>query len=460
MLLDRRSVSAYQTTTTAGRRAPVAYQRGRWTHTPGSAQGAVRRIVTQAPGPVVKISSDHMASMVQRLGRHGEQPGGGLIRPQYSVAWAAARDETAALMEEAGLEVRIDPVGNVFGRLAGDADDGVLLTGSHLDTVYLGGKYDGALGVLAGIAALGALRAGCGAPRRTLEVVGLCEEESSRFHANFFGSRALLGLVSSEEPQTLHDPDRVSLAQAMTEIGLDPAEVSAAHRTDIRAFIELHIEQGRVLESRHVDIGVVTAITAVAWQMLTVEGRADHAGTTHMAARQDAFLGAAEMALAAESAARQLGDPAVATTGFWHVEPGGPNIVPERVEFSLDARHPDPKTLQTLVSMVDSAAADVAARRRLQLRVDTVKMEPAAATDEDLQQVLVAAAEACDASWMRMASGAGHDAQLWAKHVPTAMIFVPSVDGRSHHQAEYTSQEDCARGATVLAQALHALAYR
>jgi len=407
----------------------------------------------------VMIDAATMGRYVTELGSRGEQPGGGLLRPQYSEAWVQARDLLADWMRDAGLEVRHDSVGNLFGRLVGRDDRRTILTGSHIDTVRLGGKYDGALGVLTGLAALAALRAQAGTPARSLEVVALCEEEGSRFHASYFGSRAILGLVGGTDFNGLRDEEGVTLAQAMREVGLDPARYRESVRHEIDAFLELHIEQGPVLYEAGTDIGVVTGITALCWQTVTVTGRADHAGTTPMDARRDALQGAARMALEIAAVAQRRGRPAVATIGMWQVRPGGANIVPQQVTFSVDMRHPDDAELAAMVTELRARCDEVAQAEGLGLDTEMIKREAPAPTDPRLQQVLAEAAETCEASWRHMPSGAGHDSQLFARHLPSAMLFVPSVDGRSHSAAEYTPDEACALGARVLATALHRLAY-
>ena len=405
------------------------------------------------------VDPQTMARYVETLGRCGEQPDGAMIRYQYDAAWVRAQDVLRELMTEAGLEVHQDSVGNTFGTLRGTEPGDTVLTGSHVDTVTLGGKYDGALGVLGGIAALGALKRQAGQPRRTLQVVGLCEEEASRFHANFFGTRAMLGLVEESEFDDLRDDDGVTLGEAMRQIGLDPARFREARRTDLASFLELHIEQGRRLYDSGIDIGVVTGITGISWLTITVNGRADHAGTTPMQSRHDAMRGAARMAEAVIVIAEQQGDPAVATAGKWDVRPGGSNIVPEEVVFSVDVRHPDQAVLDAMGDAIRSRCTEIAAELRLEVTVEAVKTEPPAPTDERLQQVIADAADACGATWQRMPSGAGHDSQVMSVHVPTAMVFVPSVDGKSHTRTEYTTPEYCALGASVLAGALYQLAY-
>ena len=411
------------------------------------------------PTAVVRVDEARLQTLVERLGAIGAQPGGGIIRPLYSPAWRQAQDEVAAMMREAGLSVREDAVGNVFGRLAGDGSGPVLMTGSHVDTVVHGGAYDGALGVLAAIAAVEACAAAGGAPRRTVEVVSLCEEESSRFHSNYFGTRSILGLVEDDEPEQLVDLDGVTLADAARSVGLDPARFGEARREDFDTFLELHIEQGRTLVDSGTEVGVVDVITGFVWLEVAVEGRTDHAGATAMTDRRDALQAAARMVTAAEGVALAEGHPAVVTTGVVRVHPGGANIVPGRVEFTVDARHPDPDVLHRMVSGIREQCEAVAADRGVQVVVRSLKETPPHHLDAGLREVLQRSADACGASRRDLPSGAGHDSQTMGTRVAAAMLFVPSVDGRSHSPAEYSTPQDCARGASVLATALRALAW-
>lgn len=409
--------------------------------------------------PLPEVPAQRMEQLVTELGEVGEQPGGGLIRFTYDDAWRTAGQLVARWMTEVGLQVRTDAVGNVFGRLPGTESESTVLTGSHIDTVRLGGKYDGALGILTGLAAIEALIRTYGRPRKSLELVALCEEESSRFAADFFGSRAMLGTIGLHEPDTLRDADGCTLGAAMRRVGLDPAAIGSARRTDVEAFVELHIEQGRVLQDEGTQIGVVSAITGLRWLDVTVSGRADHAGATPMDLRLDAVQGAAEMTQAVTALVEAEGRPAVATCGMWQVLPGGVNIVPERATFSIDLRHPDEATLDRLAAGIRQECARIATRRGLTVALDDTKAVPPAPMDESLQKLIMQATEEHGLSARSMPSGAGHDSQMWAPHVPTAMIFVPSVEGRSHCPEEYTSAEDCAVGASVLASTLRELAY-
>src|SRR2546422_7813755 len=290
----------------------------------------------------------------------GPDGGGGTYRPLYGPAWAAAGERVERWMKDAGLETRHDAVGNIWGRAEGTKQGKSIVTGSHIDTVRRGGRLDGALGIVAGLTAVETLLKARGKPRRTLEVVAICEEEGSRFSTNFWGSRAITGTIDTVDPE---------IAAAMRERGLDPARVSSAARDDIDTFVELHIEQGAVLESSGTPLAVVSAIVGTAHLEMTVTGRPDHAGTTPMELRLDALAGAAAMIQAVEAIARSLGRPAVATVGRLRVEPDQVNVVPGTVVFTVDLRHSDLGGQRALEERVRSLCGTISQERRLGLEI-------------------------------------------------------------------------------------------
>jgi len=405
-----------------------------------------------------RVEPSEMQHLVETLGVIGEQPGGGIVRHVYDSAWVAARQQLAEWMRAEGLAVREDAVGNLFGRIEGESPR-TILTGSHIDTVQLGGRYDGALGILSALAALRILKDALGKPKKSLEMVALCEEEDSRFHCNFWGTRGILGLISESEMDELRDEQGVSIGTAMREIGFPPEKYAEAVRDDLDAFVELHIEQGRILFDEGLPLGIVDAITGLYRFRVTVEGRTDHAGTTPMDLRRDALQAAAEIARKMTEIVERAGRPAVITNGWWDVLPGAWNIVPGLVHFSVDLRHPDEAVKQGLAAEVRSRGDQIAADRGVSVAYTVVGDVPPKEMDADVKAHLHAAAEACGVQWTPMISGAGHDSQVMATRVPTAMLFVPSFEGRSHSAAEFTTPEDAARGATVLAAALRRLAY-
>ncbi|MFN0070853.1 MAG: Zn-dependent hydrolase [Chloroflexota bacterium] len=407
----------------------------------------------------LSIDSEELAELIETLGRIGALPSGGLFRPVYGEAWQEAVAQLDQWAQTRGLETRQDALGNLYARLAGSVEHGAIVTGSHIDTVKSGGKFDGALGVIGGLLALAQLKSRFGAPVHPIELVVFCEEEGSRFHANFLGSRAITGQLQPEELEHITDSDGVSIATAMARIGLDPTQVQNARRDDVQAFIELHIEQGRVLQDHAQDIGIVHTITGIQHLELTVTGRVDHAGTTPMDLRRDPGLAAAEMMLSAARAAQLAGPPAVATIGQFNLTPGAINIVPGTAHFTLDARHPDAARLHQLVRSFELESFDIAERRQVALSVNRLVEVAPAPMDPRLIAVLRTAAETCGLDARDMVSGAGHDAQIMARSFPSAMIFVPSRDGRSHCPEELTTGKDALRGIEMLAETLRALAY-
>ncbi len=380
----------------------------------------------------------------------GAEPDGGTYRPLYDAVWATAVERVERWLKDAGLKTRRDAVGNLWGRAEGTDKGKSIVTGSHIDTVRHGGRLDGALGIVAGLTAVQALLKEKGKPRRPLEVVAICEEEGSRFPTNFWGSRAIVGAIDTAD---------TAMAAAMRERGLDPARIASAARDDIDTFVELHIEQGAVLEASGTPLAVVSAIVGTAHLEVTVTGRPDHAGTTPMDLRLDALTGAAAMVQAIESIAKSLGKPAVATVGKLQVEPDQINVVPGKVVFSVDLRHSDPGGRRALEERMRSLCATISQERRLRLTIRTLQEKPPVALHPDVRAVLARAARECGVQAPEMVSGAGHDAQILAARCKVGMLFVPSIGGRSHCPEEATSPEQLQLGTTVLATALELLAY-
>lgn len=411
--------------------------------------------------PTIEIDPVLVEQYILALARFGACEETGVWRTVYSPEWVAAQDQVARWLEKAGLEVRRDAVGNVWGRLAGSDDTAkCIVTGSHIDSQRPGGRYDGALGVIAGILAARTLRERFGQPRRTIEVVSLCEEEGSRFPSmNFWGSRAITGRATAEDAEELRGYDGETVAAAMREVGLDPARIAEARRDDIASFIELHIEQGPVLEQEDLPVAIVTGFPAFRHYLVEVRGRADHAGAMPMDLRLDPMAGAAEMISAVIGTALAAGRPAVTTVGRLVVEPNFPAIVPEMVSFTIDARHPDPAELARLCAEHEATVAAIGNRRGLQVGWRVTQEHPASPADADLVATFETAARDRGIAARTMPSGAVHDSQRMAAVAKIVMIFVQSKGGRSHTPAEYTAPEHAAAGIQVLAAGLHALAY-
>jgi len=406
------------------------------------------------------IDSALIERCVHDLARHGKYGETGVWRTVYSPEWVAARDEIAAWMRDAGLDVRSDAVGNVWGRVDGSEGAGSIVTGSHFDSQRPGGRFDGVLGIISGVVAVRALLEQVGRPRRTIEVVALCEEESSRFPtAMFWGSRAITGGIKPGDVDSTFDLDGMTIAQAMREVGLDPDRAGEAIRNDIDAFIELHIEQGPLLEQLGLPVAVVSAITGIRTYTVELRGTANHAGAFPMDLRRDPMADAAEIISGLINTAHRMGRPTVTTVGRIQAEPNYPPIVPERVTFSVDARHPDPDKREHLYAMHEALMNEVAERRGLDLTL-TVRSQHAPQTcDHELVRLFEDTARELAIAFTTMPSGAAHDSQQIATIARVIMLFVQSKDGRSHTPEEFTSTEHAAEGTRVLAGGLRRLAY-
>lgn len=351
--------------------------------------------------------------------------------------------------------MEVDPAGNLLARW--DVGEGpAVLLGSHLDSVPCGGRFDGALGVLAGLHAVRLLRAWGVTPRRPVWVAAFMDEENTRFNTALYGSRAFCG----EDLAGLgarRDGAGVSLGEAMAAWGRDPDDVGGAHRvSSVGEYLELHVEQGPTLEAAGTQIGVVTSIVGLVGYRARVAGQANHAGTTPMAHRRDALSGAARMVLAVREAARGCPE-ATANVGVIDVRPSSSNVIPGVCDFTIDLRAPTAAALGGLDAACVAALRAIAADEALDLDLTEAYRIPPAPMADALVDLVEDAARLEEASAARMASGAGHDAMVLAGRVPAGMVFVPSRRGISHSPEEYTSPEHCELGARVLARAVRAL---
>lgn len=399
---------------------------------------------------------------IDELARFNDDPAaGGITREVFTPTYRQALDWVAEQMRHAGLRTRLDAFGNLWGAWAGaDVAAPRVLTGSHVDTTLNAGRYDGVLGVLGAVDAIARLRQRGFAPERTVEVVAFAGEEP-RFGTGCIGSRALVGALTPADAERLEDRDGISLAQALSAFGLDPARITDA-RLDpatVHAFVELHIEQGLVLETHGEQIGVVTAIAAPHDLRLIFRGAATHSGATPMALRRDALAGAAEAMAALERLARgSSSGTTVGTVGVLRVSPGAINVVPGEAQLDVDIRDSDLDAREQVVEELLAESRRIAAERGLALQVEPIVQDtpvPCAPT------VIDAAQKACDElglSSRRMVSGAYHDAMILGSQVPIGMVFVPSRGGVSHHPDEFTAPEQLDAGVRVLAGVLAQLA--
>ncbi|MGO4694165.1 allantoate deiminase [Paenibacillus sp. 2TAB26] len=385
---------------------------------------------------------------------------GGITRLLYTEGWLETQQALALKMESCGLTTEFDNVGNLFGKLQGDDPDAPsIITGSHIDTVIQGGHYDGAYGIAAGLLALDYLQKQFGKPKRTLELVSLCEEEGSRFPMAYWGSGSIAGKRNFEQIVHLQDAQDVFFADAMQQCGFGEGTGRDSRRHDIGAFIEIHIEQGAVLEQEGVAIGVVETIAGQRRLKFEVIGESNHAGTTPMHMRRDALEGVSAMIGALRQEAMRLGSPLVATAGRLQVFPNVPNVVPGKVVFTVDARHANEQALDSFCRWVVQRFTALAGERQLQIQGTEWFREEPVPMNEVLKQHMDHICGEMGISSKRMVSGAGHDAQMFEHICPTAMLFVPSRRGISHSPEEYTEPRELAVGVLVLTELLYRLGY-
>jgi hydantoinase/carbamoylase family amidase len=375
---------------------------------------------------------------------------GGVTRFAWSPELAQANAWLLEQLAELGLETELDAAGNALGRWqAGDGK--AVLLGSHLDTVPRGGRYDGALGVIAALDVVRRLRAEGVEPRRPLWIASFNDGEGGRFQTGMLGSRAFVGDLD------LDDWRGRGIPEAMAAAGFDFERLPEARGIDnVDAYLELHIEQGPRLERSGVDLGVVTAITGMLGYRARLEGEANHAGTTPMDLRRDALAGAARAVLALRDEARASEDM-TANVGVLSVEPGGFNVIPGAAELTIDVRSPTPEGFARLDEVVRSTLERIAREEELGLGLSETHRKEPVALDEELQALVEESAAAEGASTTRIASGAGHDAMVLAHYVSAAMLFVPSRGGLSHCPEEFTTPEQCELGTRVLTRAVRAL---
>ncbi|MER0239102.1 Zn-dependent hydrolase [Fulvimarina sp. MAC8] len=408
--------------------------------------------------PDIRIDEERLRSILDGINAFGRNPlTGSYDRIGFSDADMAVRRWFAELMRAEGLAVRIDGAANVWGRF-GPPDGPAIVAGSHLDTVPSGGAFDGAIGVAAALESVLSLRDAGWVPRQAIEVVATAEEEG-RF-GGMLGSRAIAGLVTDEWLQTARDADGVLLGDAMRGQGLDPLQALDARRSkdEIAAFVELHIEQGPVLEAERLDIGIVHTISGMASLSGRLIGRANHSGTTPMAMRADAFAGLADFAVKIPALIGAEGTAATRITiGHVELDPNFPHTIPGEAHFTIILRDTDPALMRRLAGMLENTLADSALRHGLKHTLDAATWLDPVQLDGGLTDIIEAAAIRQGVRHRRMESGAGHDAQTMQSLCPSALIFVPSIGGISHAPEEQTEWPAIVTGANLLLETLREL---
>jgi beta-ureidopropionase / N-carbamoyl-L-amino-acid hydrolase len=405
----------------------------------------------------LRTDPDRLWSTIAETAAFGGTPAGGVCRLTLSEEDRQVRDWLAEKVREAGLELAIDEMGTMYATRPGrDMSRPPVAFGSHLDTQPTGGRFDGILGVLAGLEVMRRLNEAGIETDAPLTLVNWTNEEGARFAPGMVASGVYSGEIEQDWALARTDRDGVRLGDALSAIGYAGPEPVGARR--FAAFVELHIEQGPILEAEGRTIGVVTAAKGQIWADCRIVGRESHAGSTPMTARRDALSAFAAFALAVEDIARAEGPDGVATIGVATVEPASRNTIVGAVNFTLDYRHPDAAALQRMTVAIDGAAARIGADRGVAVELDRIWRKEPIAFDAAVAGRIEAAATDLGLSHRRITSGAGHDAVLVASAVPAAMIFVPCRDGISHNEAESATKEDCAAGADVLLRTVLALA--
>ena len=398
---------------------------------------------------------------LETLASFSDAPAPAVTRVVFSAQDLAARAYLHRLFSEAALELRTDAVGNTFARwVGGDSSLAPVATGSHTDAVPHAGRYDGTIGVLGGLEAIRALQRGGFHPRRSIELLVFTSEEPTRFGIGCLGSRLISGALSPEGARRLKDRDGKSLEEILRQAGFDKSleDVRLADKF-YHGFVELHIEQGPLLERKGIPVGIVTAIAAPATLRVRIEGSGGHAGAVLMPERRDAFVAAAEIALAVESAAKATRSAdSVATTGVCNVFPGAVNSIPSRAVLEIDVRDIDLGRRDAMLSAIRAACDATSAKRQVAVEIELINADAPAQASPLITQTLSASCRALGIEFMPMVSRAYHDSLFLSRIAPTGMIFIPCRNGVSHRPDEYASPADINRGVQVLASALAQLA--
>lgn len=396
------------------------------------------------------LNGDRLNESINRLAKIGRQADGSICRLAFSSEDELARYLVQQWMIDAGMTVRTDAAGNLIGRYRGNVEDApALVTGSHIDTVPSGGCFDGVLGVLAGIEIVRTLRENNLRLHHPLEVIVFTDEEST-----MIGCQAISGTVLQQSPQRYQAKVGESIESCLEKIGGNWDKIATAKRSDIAAFVELHVEQGAVLESNGKDIGVVLGVVGMRRKIITIIGQANHAGTTPMAGRQDALVAAAQVVLAVRDLARQRPSQLVATVGYLDVAPNAVNIIPGKVELSVDMRDLSKACLDDMTEQLRQKVQVIAADTNTKIAIaPQLCVEPTLAAQK-VQTTISSVCQQLGLSYCHLPSRAGHDSLEIGRITDMGMIFVPSLAGVSHSESEYTSPQQCTQGANVLLQTL------
>lgn len=412
-------------------------------------------------GNTLSAQTERIRKDLETMAAFTASPGRGMTRYSFSEEDRKTREYIRARMEEAGLSTFEDAAANLFGRRAGNrADAPAIMIGSHFDSVKNGGNFDGLAGVVIGLEIARVLHDNGIETECPLEFAAIVEEEGARFGSGLYGSRAMAGSLSREQLDAFKDRDGISMAEALRAFGFDPDRIAEAVRPkgSLKAFIELHIEQGPILEAEDLDVGIVKTIVGITLQEVEILGRPDHAGTTPMDMRANALLAASEAALFLDRAARDAGEGTVGTIGRVEVFPGGANIVPGRVFFTVDIRSVNNEKATGLVSSLGAFLKEMETKYGVTTSMTEKLAVAPVQMSEEITCLFTEEAKKRGYSMRSMQSGAGHDAMIMAEITNAGLLFVPSKGGRSHCPEEWTDYEQIAKGANVILGAVLSLA--
>jgi len=410
----------------------------------------------EAGREAVRMDGARLLRRIADLAQVGAIEGGGVCRLALTDADRQGRDLVVQWMRELGLAVTVDGIGNVVGLRAGRKAGPPVMTGSHIDTVRTGGRYDGNLGLLAGLEVIAALNDAGVVTERPIAVAFFTNEEGARFAPDMMGSLVFQGDLSLADALATVGIDGTSVGEDLARIGY--AGTAPVGNNEVHAFVELHVEQGPVLEHEDYTIGAVTGVQGIHWIEFTVRGVSNHAGTTPMALRHDAGIVAARIACFARDLTVELGAGQLATVGQVNLFPNLINVIPNRATFTLDLRNTDGAALQEAIARCMAYAAQAAADEGVELSHRVLADFAPVAFDEAIVDRVEEIARSRGHRVRRLPSGAGHDAQMLARMCPTGMVFVPSVGGLSHNVAEFTHDQDIEAGAGVLLELMLELA--
>jgi len=395
-------------------------------------------------------NKERLKQHLETMSQYTATPNEGMTRYSYSPEDVKTRKYMKEKMAEYGLTVREDGLGNIFGKLEGKKEFAPsVLIGSHFDSVPHGGNYDGPAGVIAGLEVAALFQEHNIKPTYPLEVIAMIEEEGSRFGGGLMGSRGINGLIGEEDFHTIRDKDGISVIEAMQEAGLDPTLPKHRDPKTMKAFLELHIEQGPILEEENISIGVVDTIVGLTQFEVTIEGKAGHAGTTPMDRRSDALITAATIVSQLPKLAKAEGNGTVITTGQFAVYPNGSNVIPDKVIFSIDLRSGEEASIQRVMEKV-KALIESYQKDGIKTSIEQQLYIQPKELSKEVRSSLKESTEKLGISSIPMLSGAGHDAMVFSDYTEAGMIFIPSKDGLSHCPEEWSDLEHLALGVDVL----------